>query len=101
MIACHFANSVAKQLLVAFLVAELRNQLVPWYARILADSNVADAPSKLEIKKLLADKVPVEVDPTAIWNQVSCLYEKWGRELAAKDSHCPKRSVSLNERLLK
>jgi len=58
----------SRQILQAIAAEELRAQAWPWYARVSTHSNVADAPSRLEFKALVAMGATGVAVPDRAWD---------------------------------
>lgn len=53
--------------------------------RVPTDSNIFDAPSRLDIEKLVSEGVKqFEIEPAEIWKSVGNPFGKWGSEMATK-----------------
>lgn len=79
LIACNTSGDVGKKILLAVLALETENQLTPWYSRVPTDSNTADAPSRFEVRKLLAMNCSQDnVELQACWDAVLTLSGKQG-----------------------
>jgi hypothetical protein len=81
-------NAVAKKVLVATLAFECDKQLAPWYARIPADSNIADGPSKLSteyVRQVGAEETCFNVG--LCWGSVNSLNERWEGNQESTQSH--------------
>lgn len=81
-------NAVAKKVLVATLAFECDKQLAPWYARIPADSNTADGPSKLSteyVRQVGAEETCFNVG--LCWGSVNSLNERWEGNQESTQSH--------------
>ena len=83
LISCCTSNAVARKLLIATLGLECEWQLTPWYSRVPADSNCADAPSRLTTKQLEAQEAVVTtLGVDFCRGEMLRLQDKWGEEQA-------------------
>ena len=79
LISCHTSNVVAKQMLIATLVLEMKCNWRPWYARVPTDSNISDSPSRFDTELLTKHGVlQTNVDIHQAWRNVTCAAENWG-----------------------
>ena len=83
LISCCTSNAVARKLLIATLGLECEWQLTPWYSGVPADSNCADAPSRLTTKQLDAQgAVDTTLSVDFCRGEMLGLQDKWGEEQA-------------------
>ena len=84
LISCNSSNKVAKALLISVLALECVRQVTPWYARVPTDSNMSDAPSRLETSHLAGmGTMHDQLDLESCWVAHSELVEQWGEDRAS------------------